>query len=185
MNMLTGDASSLLPQETKPDVADSVALTANPTSVKVGNSVTLTPTVSSPKSDNLTYTYNKISGGTATEVKNADNSLTVTPTAAGTYEYTVTVSANGYSDVTSAKVTITASYTDTQQAYVDLENYVNSVKNTNAGSYTEDSYATFSSALKSAQNLLKGLPNADASNTDEYTTCIKQVDKCIPKPQVK
>lgn len=166
------DASSLLPQETKPDVADSVALTANPTSVKVGNSVTLTPTVSSPKSDNLTYTYNKISGGTATEVKNADNSLTVTPTAAGTYEYTVTVSANGYSDVTSAKVTITASYTDTQQAYVDLEN---SVKNTNAGSYTEDSYATFSSALKSAQNLLKGLPNADASNTDEYTTALNKL----------
>lgn len=169
------DASSLLPQETKPDVADSVALTANPTSVKVGNSVTLTPKVSSPKSDNLTYTYNKISGGTATEVKNADNSLTVTPTAAGTYEYTVTVSANGYSDVTSAKVTITASYTDTQQAYVDLENYVNSVKNTNAGSYTEDSYATFSSALKSAQNLLKGLPNADASNTDEYTTALNKL----------
>lgn len=169
------DASSLLPQETKPDVADSVALTANPTSVKVGNSVTLTPTVSSPKSDNLTYTYNKISGGTATEVKNADNSLTVTPTAAGTYEYTVTVSANGYSDVTSAKVTITASYTDTQQAYVDLENYVNSVKDTNAGSYTEDSYATFSTALKSAQALLTGLPNADASNTGEYTTALNNL----------
>lgn len=169
------DASSLLPQETKPDVADSVALTANPTSVKVGNSVTLTPTVSSPKSDNLTYTYNKISGGTATEVKNADNSLTVTPTAAGTYEYTVTVSANGYSDVTSAKVTITASYTDTQQAYVDLENYVNSVKDTNAGSYTEDSYATFSTALKSAQALLTGLPNADASDTEKYTTALNDL----------
>lgn len=169
------DASGLLPQETKPDVADSVALTANLTSVKVGNSVTLTPTVSSPKSDNLTYTYNKISGGTATEVKNADNSLTVTPTAAGTYEYTVTVSANGYSDVTSAKVTITASYTDTQQAYVDLENYVNSVKDTNAGSYTEDSYATFSAALKSAQNLLKGLPNADASDTEKYTTALNDL----------
>lgn len=135
------DASSLLPQETKPDVADSVALTANPTSVKVGNSVTLTPTVSSPKSDNLTYTYNKISGGTATEVKNADNSLTVTPTAAGTYEYTVTVSANGYSDVTSAKVTITASYTDTQQAYVDLEN--------------TDDYTTALNNLKVAYNNLK------------------------------
>lgn len=169
------DASSLLPQKTKPDVADSVALTANPTSVKVGNSVTLTPTVSSPKSDNLTYTYNKISGGTATEVKNADNSLTVTPTAAGTYEYTVTVSANGYSDVTSAKVTITASYTDTQQAYVDLENYVNSVKDTNAGSYTEDSYATFSTALKSAQALLTGLPNADASDTEKYTTALNDL----------
>lgn len=169
------DASSLLPQETKPDVADSVALTANPTSVKVGNSVTLTPTVSSPKSDNLTYTYNKISGGTATEVKNADNSLTVTPTAAGTYEYTVTVSANGYSDVTSAKVTITASYTDTQQAYVDLENYVNSVKDTNAGSYTDDSFADFSTALKSAQALLTGLPNADASDTEKYTTALNDL----------
>lgn len=169
------DASSLLPQETKPDVADSVALTANPTSVKVGNSVTLTPTVSSPKSDNLTYTYNKISGGTATEVKNADNSLTVTPTAAGTYEYTVTVSANGYSDVTSAKVTITASYTDTQQAYVDLENYVNSVKDTNAGSYTDDSFADFSTALKSAQAFLTGLPNADASDTEKYTTALNDL----------
>lgn len=168
------DASSLLPQETKPDVADSVALTANPTSVKVGNSVTLTPTVSIAKSDNLTYTYKKTSGGKATEAKNNDK-LTVTPTAAGTYEYTVTVSANGYSDVTSAKVTITASYTATQQAYVDLETYVNSVQNTSSSSYTEDSYADFSAALKSAQDLLKGLPNADASNTDEYTTALNKL----------
>lgn len=159
----------------KSSVADSVTLEANPTSVKVGNSVTLTPTVSSAKPGNLTYTYNKISGGTATEVKNADNSLTVTPTAAGTYEYTVTVSANGYSDVTSAKVTITASYTDTQQAYVDLENYVNSVKDTNAGSYTDDSFADFSTALKSAQAFLTGLPNADATNTDDYTTALNDL----------
>lgn len=159
----------------KSSVADSVTLEANPTSVKVGNSVTLTPTVSSAKPGNLTYTYNKISGGTATEVKNADNSLTVTPTAAGTYEYTVTVSANGYSDVTSAKVTITASYTATQQAYVDLENYVNSVKDTNAGSYTDDSFADFSIALKSAQALLTGLPNADASDTEKYTTALNDL----------
>lgn len=153
-------------------VADGVKLTALPETVKVGNSVTLTPTVISAKPGNLTYTYNKISGGTATEVKNDDNSLTVTPTVAGTYEYTVTVSANGYSDVTSAKVTITASYTATQQAYVDLENYVNIVKDTSAGNYTEDSYADFSTALKSAQALLKGLPNADATNTDVYTTAL-------------
>lgn len=159
----------------KSSVADSVTLEANPTSVKVGNSVTLTPTVSSAKPGNLTYTYNKISGGTATEVKNADNSLTVTPTAAGTYEYTVTVSANGYSDVTSAKVTITASYTATQQAYVDPENYVNSVKDTNAGSYTDDSFADFSTALKSAQALLTGLPNADASDTEKYTTALNDL----------
>lgn len=158
----------------KSSVADSVTLEANPTSVKVGNSVTLTPTVSSAKPGNLTYTYNKISGGTATETQNNDK-LTVTPTAAGTYEYTVTVSANGYSDVTSAKVTITASYTATQQAYVDLENYVSSVQNTSSGSYTEDSYADFSAALKSAQDLLTGLPNAGATNTDDYTTALNNL----------
>ena len=169
------NGTDLKVEKTVKKVADSVALTANPTSVKVGNSVTLTPTVSSAKSDNLTYTYKKTSGGTATEVKNADNSLTVTPTVAGTYEYTVTVSANGYSDVTSAKVTITASYTDTQQAYVDLENYVNSVKDTNAGSYTDDSFADFSTALKSAQAFLTGLPNADATNTDDYTTALNNL----------
>ena len=97
-------------------VADSVTLTANPTSVKVGNSVTLTPTVSSAKSGNLTYTYNKISGGTATEVKNADNSLTVTPTAAGTYKYTVTVSADTYSPVTSIEASFTV--TDSVKYYI-------------------------------------------------------------------
>lgn len=97
-------------------VADSVALTANPTSVKVGNSVTLTPTVSGAKSDNLTYTYKKTSDGTATEEKNADNSLTVTPTVAGTYKYTVTVSADSCSPVTSNEVSFTV--TDSVKYYI-------------------------------------------------------------------
>lgn len=110
------DASGLLPQETKPDVADSVALTANLTSVKAGKPVTLTPTVSGEKSNNLTYTYKKISGGAATEVKNADNSLTVTPTVAGTYKYTVTVSADGYSPVTSIEASFTV--TDSVKYYI-------------------------------------------------------------------
>lgn len=103
-------------KKTVKKVADSVTLTANPKSVKVGNSVTLTPTVSSAKSDNLTYTYKKTSGGTATEVKNADNSLTVTPTAAGTYKYTVTVSAEGFSPVTSNEVSFTV--TDSVKYYI-------------------------------------------------------------------
>lgn len=101
------NGTDLKVEKTVKKVADSVTLTANPTSVKVGNSVTLTPTVSSAKSDNLTYTYKKTSGGTATEVKNADNSLTVTPTVAGTYKYTVTVSADGYSPVTSIEASFT------------------------------------------------------------------------------
>lgn len=101
------NGTDLKVEKTVKKVADSVTLTANPTSVKVGNSVTLTPTVSGAKSDNLTYTYKKTSDGTATEEKNADNSLTVTPTVAGTYKYTVTVSADGYSPVTSNEVSFT------------------------------------------------------------------------------
>lgn len=97
-------------------VADSVTLAANPTSVKVGKPVTLTPKVSGSKLDNLNYTYNKISGGAATEVKNADNSLTVTPTVAGTYKYTVTVSADSYSPVTSIEASFTV--TDSVKYYI-------------------------------------------------------------------
>lgn len=108
--------TDLTVQKTVKKVADSVALTANPTSVKVGNPVTLTPTVSGAKSDNLTYTYKKTSDGTATEEKNADNSLTVTPTVAGTYKYTVTVSADGCSPVTSNEVSFTV--TDSVKYYI-------------------------------------------------------------------
>lgn len=110
------NGTDLKVEKTVKKVADSVTLTANPTSVKVGNSVTLTPTVSSAKSDNLTYTYKKTSGGTATKVKNADNSLTVTPTVAGTYKYTVTVSADGYSPVTSIEASFTV--TDSVKYYI-------------------------------------------------------------------
>ena len=105
-------------EKTVKKVADSVTLTANPTSVKVGKPVTLTPTVSSAKSDNLTYAYKKTSDGTATEEKNADNSLTVTPTVAGTYKYTVTVSAEGFSPVTSTEVSFTVTVTDSVKYYL-------------------------------------------------------------------
>lgn len=99
----------------------------------------------------------------------------------GTYKlsYTVTAKSDYDENMTATNspvtVTITATYTDTQQAYVDLKNYVNSVKNTNAGSYTEDSFADFSTALKSAQALLKGLPDADASDTEKYTTALNDL----------
>lgn len=96
----------------------------------------------------------------------------------GTYKlsYTVTAKSNYDENMTATNspvsVTVTVAYTATQQAYVDLETYVDSVQNTSAGSYTTDSYADFSAALKSAQALLTGLPNADATNTDDYTTAL-------------
>lgn len=99
----------------------------------------------------------------------------------GTYKlsYTVTAKSNHDENMTATNspvsVTVTVAYTATQQAYVDLETYVNSVQNTSSGSYTEDSYADFSAALKSAQDLLKGLPNADASDTEKYTTALNDL----------
>lgn len=98
----------------------------------------------------------------------------------GTFTVTYTATATSIIDTTkstsaTATLKITAIYTVTQQAYVDLENYVKTVKDTSAGNYTEDSYADFSTALKSAQALLKGLPDADATNTDEYTTALSDL----------
>lgn len=98
-----------------PKVADSVTLTASPETVKVGNSVTLSAVANSPASTNLKYTFTKTSGGDATVVQDNDK-LTVTPTAAGTYKYTVTVSADGYSPVTSTEVSFTV--TDSVKYYI-------------------------------------------------------------------
>lgn len=87
-------------------VADSVTLTASSETVKVGDSVTLTAVVTNPVSANLTYTFTKTDGGEANETQNNDK-LTVTPSAAGTYKYKVTVSANGFSPVTSTEFSFT------------------------------------------------------------------------------
>lgn len=96
-------------------VADSASLTASPETVKVGNPVTLTAVANNPASSNLTYTFTKTSGGEANETQNNDK-LTVTPTAAGTYKYKVTVSADGYSPVTSNEISFTA--TDSVKYYI-------------------------------------------------------------------
>lgn len=158
-------------------VADSVTLEANPTSISVGESSTLTATLSGKNSSvgDVIYTFTDASGTTVDTKTTSDSfaSIKVNPTATTTYK--VTVSAEGYSPVTSPEATITASYTATQQAYVDLETYVKSVQNISAGSYTEESFTAFSDALTSAQALLKGLPNADVSDAEKYTTALNNL----------
>lgn len=104
-----GSESSLTP------VAESVTLTASPETVTAGNSVTLTAVANNPASANLRYTFTKTSDGGANETQNNDK-LTVTPTAAGTYKYKVTVSADGYSPVTSNEVSFTV--TDSVKYYI-------------------------------------------------------------------
>ena len=143
-------------------VADSATLTANPTSVKVGKSVTLTPTVSGAKSDNLTYTYKKTSGGTATEVKNADNSLSVTPSAAGTYKYTVTVSAEGFSDVTSTDV----SFEVTEDASVVTDTRLISVLDDSKVMFYGGEYVEWKQDYFVAMNTKDTNDVADSAKTD-------------------
>lgn len=104
----------------------------------------------------------------------ATGNYTFTAKEPGTYKlsYTVTAKSDYDENMTATNspvsVTVTVAYTDTQKAYVDLETYVKTVKDTSAGNYTEDSYADFSTALKSAQALLTGLPAADAANASDY-----------------
>lgn len=115
-------------------------------------------------------------------VKNtATGNYTFTANEPGTYKlsYTVTAKSNYNESMTATNspvsVTITVSYTDTQQAYVDLEKYVNSVQDTSAGSYTEDSFTAFSTELTSAQALLTGLPKADDTDANKYTTALNNL----------
>lgn len=98
----------------------------------------------------------------------------------GTFTVTYTATATSINDITkstsaTATLKITASYTDTQNAYLALSKCVDEVKDTTSDGYTTDSYAAFSAALTFAQALLTGLPNADASNTDEYTTALNDL----------
>lgn len=142
--------------------------------------------VASDAYSKITSTDFSVSGGvegtdyTKTETFEGSGIYNFVALTKGTFTVTYTATATSINDTTkstsaTATLKITASYTATQQAYVDLENYVNNVNGTSAGNYTEDSYATFSAALTSAKNLLTGLPNADASDTEKYTTALNDL----------
>lgn len=159
------------------NVLGSTAITASYTAAENSTIVEGSEKVAVTDANGTTVSVDKYS-----LVKNTTTGdYTFTAKEPGTYKlsYTVTAKSNYDENMTatnsSVSVTITVAYTATQQAYVDLETYVNTVRGTSAGSYTEDSFATFSTALKSAQALLKGLPDADASNTDEYTTALNKL----------
>lgn len=88
--------------DTYTPVADKVSLTANPTSVKVGNDVTLTATLGTLATGlndaNVTYTFEQKSGATVKGTPTG-NTYKFTPTKAGEYKFEVTASAAGHSPV--------------------------------------------------------------------------------------
>lgn len=128
----------------------------------------------------ITSTDFSVSGGvegtdyTKTETFEGSGIYNFVALTKGTFTVTYTATATSINDITkstsaTATLKITASYTDTQNAYLALSKYVDEVKDTTSDGYTTDSYAAFSAALTSAQVLLKGLPKADATNASDYT----------------
>lgn len=89
-------------------VAKSVNLTANPENVVVGGSTTLTATLDTLNAelnaDNVTYTFTE--DGKELQ-KDSSNTFELKNLTKGTHTYKVTVSADGYSSVTSDPITIT------------------------------------------------------------------------------
>lgn len=127
----------------------------------------------------ITSTDFSVSGGvedtdyTKTETFEGSGIYNFVALTKGTFTVTYTATATSINDITkstsaTATLKITASYTDTQNAYLALSKYVDEVKDTTSDGYTTDSYAAFSAALTSAQALLKGLPKADATNASDY-----------------
>lgn len=82
-------------------VAKSVNLTANPENVVVGGSSTLTATLDAPNTDNVTYTFTE--DGSELQ-KGSSNTFDLENLTEGTHTYKVTVSADGYTSVTSTVV---------------------------------------------------------------------------------
>lgn len=162
--------------------ADAKVLGSTPITARYTAAANSTIVVGSEKvvvtdSDGATVSADKYS-----LVKNTiTGDYTFTAKEPGTYKlsYTVTAKSNYNESMTATNspvsVTITVSYTDTQNAYLALSKYVDEVKDKTSDGYTEDSYAAFFAALTSAKGLLTGLPNADASNTDEYTTALNNL----------
>lgn len=86
--------------------ADPVTLTAVPTSLCIGQSMTLTAENTNP-APLQNYTYSTVStAGSGLESPAAGSSLTVTPTLAGTYTYTLTAVDGGCAGSATATVTV-------------------------------------------------------------------------------
>lgn len=112
-------ASTTLPQASVP-VAESVKLTASSETVTSGGSTTLTATLKNKATgvDKVTYTFKNANGTEVGTVENTDKdtaSVEVKNITSDT-TYTVTVSADGYSPVTSNEVSFTV--TDSVKYYI-------------------------------------------------------------------
>lgn len=108
----SGNLNTITVTDADTPVAKSVNLTANPENVVVGSSTTLTANVTDLNSGatDVKYTFQEVDekGNTVVSTKEEKTKTTTfTNLTSGTHYYKVTVSADGYSSVTSDPITIT------------------------------------------------------------------------------
>ena len=119
------DASDFLPQETKPDVAESVSLIASSATVTSGGSTTLTATLTNKAVSDVTLT---LTGGGTTQtatISGNDTTATFTVSPTSTTTYTVTASAENHSPKSAtAKINVVGS--DTYYLWTSGENNLSS-----------------------------------------------------------
>lgn len=128
-------------------VATSVSLNADNDTINVGDSLKLTASTTGKVADDVTYTFYQ--NGTKIDEKTTSSEsveTTVSNLSSGTYKYTVTVSKNNYSDVTSSEVSVTVKSIPTNKWYI-YGGLNNDDWNTKAGismswSTTENAYVS-------------------------------------------
>ena len=128
-------------------VATSVSLNADNDTINVGDSLKLTASTTGKVAGDVTYTFYQ--NGTKIDEKTTSSEsveTTVSNLSSGTYKYTVTVSKNNYSDVTSSEVSVTVKSIPTNKWYI-YGGLNNDDWNTKAGismswSTTENAYVS-------------------------------------------
>lgn len=100
-------------------VATSVSLNADNDTINVGDSLKLTASTTGKVAGDVKYTFYQ--NGTKIDEKTTSSEsveTTVSNLSSGTYKYTVTVSKNNYSDVTSSEVSVTVKSIPTNKWYI-------------------------------------------------------------------
>lgn len=130
-----------------PSVATSVSLNPDNDTINVGDSLKLTASTTGKVDGDVTYTFYQNGTKIYEKTTSSESVETTVPNlSSGTYKYTVTVSKNNYSDVTSSEVSVTVKSIPTNKWYI-YGGLNNDVWNTKAGismswSTTENAYVS-------------------------------------------
>lgn len=160
----------------------------------------ITPTISNLPTDTVTlnagqnYTilattdYGTLSYAESTGDFTFNGNVATAPNKEGTYTITVTATnqPTGITTAatTTAEINVIVQFTETQQAYNDLENKFAEIGNEQAEYYeNNDAWAAYEAAVESASSLLATFPSCTATNTTDYTDAQTALQKAYDEIQ--